>query len=147
MRNSPPFREAVAEWYAKVSVDPLGQPKFSDSEIQRRTGVARTTLNRLRDMDGDTDEKKLAKLADLFGVDRPTVVKALQVEQGALQVPRKALGWVVEAQRALEHAAGLLRGKATEPPPDDDDAIGAVHRRTKGGGSGGGGGRRKKTAS
>lgn len=137
MRNPPPFREAVADWFAKASVNERGLPKFSDSEIQRRTKVARSTLDRIRDMGADTDITKLEKLAKLFDVPPPTVTKALQVEQEALQERRTALQLISDAQSVLERAAGLLRGQPTEPPEDGDDAIGAVHRRTKGGGPGG----------
>jgi plasmid maintenance system antidote protein VapI len=115
MRKSPTFREAVRDWFLAANRAEDGSERFSASEIQRRTGVARTTQDRIIDMDADVDDETLLRLAGLLG-GSPRVVKTLQLEPGALQQPRNALGWVAEAQQALEHAARLLRGQATEPP-------------------------------
>jgi len=114
LRKSPTFGEAVADWFRAVN-GPEHSRKVSLNALSDRSGVARTTLYRIEAGEG-ADEDTLIAIADALGAGRPVVTKALQLEPGTLQEPREPLDWIVEAQAALERAAGLLRTSATGAP-------------------------------
>ncbi len=117
MRNTPSFGEAVAAWFRRVNGEGRRR-RMSLNAISEKSGVARTTLYRIEAGEG-ADEATLAAVADALGVDRPVVTRTLQLEPAALQEPQDALGWIGEAQAALDRAAGLLRGQVIGPTPDE----------------------------
>jgi hypothetical protein len=111
-RNRPDFGHLLRVWLEGE----LKRSGLPGVELQRRSGVAWTTIDRilkgkLRRM---PDQSTLDKLAACFPTPAPQLYTALDF--GAAQKERVALDWVHEAQAALDAAAGLLRAQATEPP-------------------------------
>lgn len=77
----------------------------SQGALADAADVSRETVNNLLGQKVDADPSTLAKLAKACRVSVPIVEWRFSVE-GGVQEPPNALGWITEAQAALDRAAG-----------------------------------------
>lgn len=95
------------------------------SEIQRRTKVARTTLDRILDVSETLpDQRTLDLIAKALGAEAPRLVARL--EWGKRPEPATAMDWLGEAGTAIERAKKLLSRDGPEPTTPSEAARAAA---------------------
>lgn len=125
------LQESVKEWVRAVWRRAKPGEEFSVPALSEATGIPLPALYRIENLEGKASDRTLKRIADALGADPPR----LTVDVSGLTEPVNPLGWIGEAQAALDRAARLLRPPATAPAGDAGRAgraIGKAGRRKKG---------------
>lgn len=121
-RKSQDFGAAVARWLRTANQDGRGRERMTLVALAEASGVARTTIYRIRDGAG-ADQETLSALAKALQMPSPRIVRVLDAEPDQLR-PASVLGWITEARAALDRAEILLE-RSLEP---DEDVAGETMR-------------------
>jgi hypothetical protein len=83
-----------------------GAREFGWGELGRLTGVNLPSLHRIRDRQGEPDQRTLDRIAEGLGVPAPTRQTVLRF---APRPKTTALDWVERARLALDMASSIMR--------------------------------------
>lgn len=103
------FQAGVRDWVRAAWRHGRPDQAYSVPALSEVTGIPLPALYRIENLEGKASEKTIRRIADALKVPRP----GLTLDVSGLTPPVNALGWVLEAQSAIEQAAGLLRGQTT----------------------------------
>lgn len=108
----PTLQEATREWVRLAWRRNRPDEEFSIPRLSEVTGIPLPALYRIEKLAGKASDRTIRKIAAALGTDPPV----LTLDVSGLSEPVNALGWIGEAQAALERAAGLLRAQAIAAP-------------------------------
>lgn len=108
----PTLQEATREWVRLVWRRSRPDEVFSVPRLSEVTGIPLPALYRIENLEGKASDRTIKRIAAALGTDPPL----LTLDVSGLSEPVSALGWIGEAQAALERAAGLLRAQTIAVP-------------------------------
>lgn len=114
VKHQDPFAEELRRWLESVLTDGKGELRMPYSQLSEESGVAATTLYRIRDGKGEaTIQKSIDKIARVLGVPAPRIMRVL-VSEAELAEPTDPLKMIASLESSLQRLRELVAATSSD---------------------------------